>query len=785
MSRPVKHLYKFDDFSVDVTERVLLRDGEIVPLTQKAFDVLLALVERSGQIVEKDVLILKVWPDSFVEEGNLTQNIYTLRKVLGQTPEGGGYIVTIPRRGYRFAASVRELQKEEENQVDELAYAAPRGNDEGSTEIRGLFENAEKTESEIDDPAAAEFLDFSSNDRTIGSTVGSQTIPSREAPIHSPTSAGGQQGWVSQHKTAAMVSLIVLLIAAASVASFRFIGQSWLEAGTAREPPRKMTVNALTTTGNIACAAVSPDGNFVAYATADKPQLSSLWIEHPSTSTRRTIIPQAEVRYHALTFSPDGSYVYFVALTKDIPGRTLYRVSVLGGPTKKMLEKVETGISFSPDGRQFAFRRSLNERRLSMLIVAQVDGSGEREVTTVRFPETFYDPTWSPDGRVIACATGNPNGVASMSVVAVSTLDWTMKKVSNQQWQWVGQMAWLADSNNLVMVAADRSASPRQIWNLAYPSGEARRVTNDSNNYNRLSLASDSSVLAALQVKLVSNVWLVPAGNSSRARQITFGAGGYRGDLSWTPDGRIVYDSEAGSAATISVMDADGGNPKQLTGDLTGRAYVKGAVVSPNGRFVVFTSDQTGERHIWRMNIDGSNPIQLTHGNGEDDPSYSPDGLWVVYTELERSGADRPTLGRVSIDGGELVQLTDAFTAYPVVSPDGKLIACLNAEGPGDFPWRLGVFPFEGGRPIKVFPQIVQAQSVRWTPDGRGLTYVENPVAGASKIWIQPLDGGKPEQFAEFEADRVFGFDWSHDGKYLACVRGLWSTNVVLIKDFK
>ncbi|MBA3712898.1 MAG: hypothetical protein H0W76_10680 [Pyrinomonadaceae bacterium] len=96
----------------------------------------------------------------------------------------------------------------------------------------------------------------------------------------------------------------------------------------------------------------------------------------------------------------------------------------------------------------------------------------------------------------------------------MSTLDWTMKKVSNQQWQWVGQMAWLADSNNLVMVAADRSASPRQIWNLAYPSGEARRVTNDSNNYNRLSLASDSSVLAALQVKLVSNVWLVPAGNS-------------------------------------------------------------------------------------------------------------------------------------------------------------------------------------------------------------------------------------------------------------------------------
>ena len=134
-------------------------------------------------------------------------------------------------------------------------------------------------------------------------------------------------------------------------------------------------------------------------------------------------------------------------------------------------------------------------------------------------------------------------------------------------------------------------------------------------------------------------------------------------------------------------------------------------------------------------------------------------------------------------------RLTEAFTANPSVSPDGKLFACLQAEGPGPFPWNIAVYPVDGSvdgaRPIKIFSRPIQTQTVRWTPDGRGLTYHENPASGASKLWIQPLDGGEPKLLAEFESDRIFGFDWSRDGKYLACVRGLWAANVVLIKDFR
>ncbi|MGH9831705.1 MAG: winged helix-turn-helix domain-containing protein [Blastocatellia bacterium] len=766
MSQETKRFYEFDRFRIDLTERVLLCEGEMTPLTQKAFEVLLALIERRGRIVSKEELMEKVWPDTFVEESNLAQNIYTLRKTLGQAADGEGYIVTVPRRGYRFAAEVREILEEDRPPSE----PAPK-----ELEINVATQDSGS-------PAAVAV-----------SQAGYQTIPSQEfaseaavadaaspLPAQRPASAW-IEGWVGRHKLALIISAGLLVVAGV----VWFVSQRGFGIRDGAISPN-MTVAALTTTGNIATAAISPDGAYVAYATNDSADLSTLWIEQLSTSTRRAIIPATPIRYYALTFSPDGSHVYYVAATNEFsPSRSVYRVSVLGGPSKRLVEQINAAVSFSPDGSQIVLRRAVDVRRVIVLSIANADGGNEREIASIRYPGVFYDPAWSPDGKMIAAAAGNPNGVAEMYVAGVRVGDWAMKTISTRRWKWIGQMAWLADSRSLVMVAQENSASPRQVWLLDSASGRASRITNDTSVYNRLSFAAAAGVIAALQVNQVTNVWLIPGGDNNRARQITVAAGGYRGELAWTPDGRIVYDSEAGAGPAISIMDIDGGNPKLLTGEFTGRAYVGKSKVSPDGRYVIFTSDLTGERHIWRMNIDGSDPIQLTNGVGEDDPYCSPDGRWVFYMNLERAGADRPTIGRVSIDGGEMKTLIKDFAGYPAISPDGKLLACLHAEGPGPTPWNIAVYPFDGGRPIKIFSQPLQSQTIRWTPDGRGLTYAENPVSGASKLWVQPLDGGQPRLLAEFEADRIFGFDWSRDGNFLACVRGLWATNVALIRDFR
>jgi Tol biopolymer transport system component/DNA-binding winged helix-turn-helix (wHTH) protein len=750
MSRPTKRFYEFDCYRIDLTERSLLREGELVPLTQKAFEVLLALVERRGGIVSKEELMAKVWPDAFVVDSNLTQNIYTLRKALGQAPDGQGYIVTVPRRGYRFTGSLREPVEEEAEQSE-------------TASIKFDVDLAVKSSADVIAAPAP-------------------------TPINEPVEEKLTIGESAPHKSSRAVIILsaaVLLVAAASIAIF--IIQK--KRGGA---PSRMSVSALTTAGNVLTAAISSDGSYVAYATSENAARSALWIEQVSTSTRRQIIPAAEHRYYALTFSPDSGHVYYVADTKESPRRSIYRVSALGGPSKLLFEDINAAVSFSPDGSKIALRRAVDTRRAIIISVADADGRSEKEIASIQYPELFYDPSWSPDGKVIACAAGNPSGVADMYVAGIRAGDWAMKTISARRWKWIGQMAWLDNSRDLALVAQENSAAPRQVWLLDSMTGEARRITNDTTIYNRLSLAAKSSAIAALSVKQVSNVWVIPA-NGDGGKQVTLAAGGYRGELSWTPDGKIVYESEAGAAPAISVMEADGSGARLLTGEMTGRAYIGWAKVSPDGRYIVFTSDLKGERHIWRMNIDGGNPIQLTNGGGEDNPYCSPDGRWVFYTKLENAGANLPSIGRVSIDGGEMKSLTEAFTANPSVSPDGRFFACLYAEGPGPFPWNIAVYPVEGPadgpidgkRPIKIFSLPVQTQTVRWTPDGRGLSYHENPASGASKLWIQPLDGGEPKLFAEFESDRIFGFDWSRDGKYLACVRGIWATNVVLIKGFR
>src|SRR5947199_10560895 len=104
-------LYEIDAFRVDPMRRVLLRDGEPVPITPKAFSILLALLERPGEVVEKTELIERVWPGVFVTEANLTQNVFSLRKCLGEKANDNRYIVTVPGQGYQFAGDLRRIER--------------------------------------------------------------------------------------------------------------------------------------------------------------------------------------------------------------------------------------------------------------------------------------------------------------------------------------------------------------------------------------------------------------------------------------------------------------------------------------------------------------------------------------------------------------------------------------------------------------------------------------------------------------------------------------------------
>src|ERR1044071_7942317 len=109
--------YIFGQFYLNARERILLREGKTIPITLKAFDILLALIQSRGHIVEKDELMEQVWPNAYVEESNLTQHVYKLRKVLGVSTDGCQYIETLPGRGYRFTAAIKEVKPEDDSLV--------------------------------------------------------------------------------------------------------------------------------------------------------------------------------------------------------------------------------------------------------------------------------------------------------------------------------------------------------------------------------------------------------------------------------------------------------------------------------------------------------------------------------------------------------------------------------------------------------------------------------------------------------------------------------------------
>lgn len=390
------------------------------------------------------------------------------------------------------------------------------------------------------------------------------------------------------------------------------------------------------------------------------------------------------------------------------------------------------------------------------------------------FRANFCALSWSPDGKSLA----SPVGIGAenyMSVVTVSVESGEIKFFTSQKWVVVLHVAWLADGRHVLVTAQEQESSPFKIWQVTYPAGEAQRLMNDLNSYPTFSLTTDSSVLATVQTETVANIWVMPAGDAAHATQITSGRN-LNGEPSWTPNGKIVYVSEGNGSRDLYLIDSRGGTPKQLT--VNSRTNWDPSV-SPDGRFIAFTSDRTGVPHIWRMNLDGDNPKQLT-SKYDTSPQSSPDGQWVAYLSI----ANEATVWKVAIDGGQPVQLSDKRAEYPAFSPDGKQIACYYLENPSSSV-NLAILPFEGGQPIKTFalPTGFDA-NLRWSTDGRAIIYAIKR-GGVSNLWAQPVDGSPPKQLTDFTSDRIFWFDFSRDGKQLALSRGTETSDVVLISGFK
>ncbi|MEJ7617053.1 MAG: protein kinase [Pyrinomonadaceae bacterium] len=403
-----------------------------------------------------------------------------------------------------------------------------------------------------------------------------------------------------------MAALATLLIAV----SLGVYKMNLFRGTTPAAPFQTMKISRLTTTGNAVNAAISPDGKYVVYAFEENGQQTLLG-EIIATKSRVPLVAAGKVQYWGITFSRDGNYIYYVAAETSRSVGVLYQVAAYGGQPRKLIEQVDTPVTLSPDGERFAFVSSEPGEGRS-LVVANKDGTERRTLTTRKYPDFFQEPSWSPDGAVIACVAGSYNDGFYKNLVTVNTSDGREQPLSTHRWWGVERAAWLPDGSGLIFATREQTLStPKQVVYLSYPGGELRAVTNDLNDYGGVALSKDAGALVTIQSDQVSHVWTTATREESRARKrkpatdlivdvslarpVTSGKYDRVSGIAWTSDHRLVYASAASGGNDIWIMNADGSGQRQLTRDA--RINIDPAIV-PESDQIIFASNRGGAFHL-------------------------------------------------------------------------------------------------------------------------------------------------------------------------------------------
>jgi Tol biopolymer transport system component len=418
--------------------------------------------------------------------------------------------------------------------------------------------------------------------------------------------------------------------------------------------------------------------------------------------------------------------------------------------------------------------------------VSSVDGSSEFPLQTVRRPRFFDEQSlaWSPDGKSIACFAGEvtSEGANAFRLVEINLRHPAQRSIGSERWRPRG-LAWAAPGDVLIVTSVSEG-DLQQLWTVRRDTGETTRLTNDLNNYGRVSITGDGKAMVAVQSQTSLTIWAATDNDNFKFERVSPAPlSSWRTTIAWTVDGKIIYTDPADGYRNIWRMDANGANPQRLTSSPIDKDEIG---QTSDGRYIVY---QQHESHIWRIRSDGSEPRQLTNGRHDVHPTLTPDGKSVIYASFADwtpGIGGEPTLWRVPIDGGQAIQVTQQPTSIPSVSPDGKQIACIHFPGkdPRLSSAMLAVTPIDGNGGFTTFPRSYRDETtISWSPDGKGVDFVMS-VNGVGNIWRQGLEGGPPVQITQFDRDELTHFAWSRGGRLL-CTRGTTAHTAILIQNFR
>jgi Tol biopolymer transport system component/DNA-binding winged helix-turn-helix (wHTH) protein len=626
MSVAMNHLYRFGEFTVDGDQRVLLRNGSPLPLAPKVFDTLLILVLNGGRIVEKEELMHQLWPDTFVEESNLTVNIQQLRRALGDDARQPRFIETVARRGYRFIAEVN-----------------------GNSAV----------------PSAA------TNEL------------SKAGSIHPPATAGGFDR-ASKRSYLSIAALAVLVIGLTAIVWWFAQRRHAAEALSAPilSAPFKSEKFA---TGGVVRAAITPDGKYVAY-TSETGGKESVWLRQLDTSENIQIVPPTDEQYLGLAISHDGNSLYFVRKNPSDASSAIYRVMTFGGIPVRIVGKTEGTVSVSPNDKQLSFIRcNYRDDDFCSLYVIDADGKNERKLLTRQRPIRLTGCQFSPDGKSIAFASGQSwNGGSDFRLMQLDLASGTESEILRKTFFDITSLKWLPGGDGLLFTAKEEYDGRLRIWHLSTATGEARALTKDATDYINFSLDKTADKMIATLNSNTFHLYLARMDDVSNPKNLATARTG----LTFAPDGKIIYEGNDGDIWTINRdggeqrqltnnsshdfyprmapdgryifftsnrsgssqvwrMSVDGSNQIQLTKREGGLPQF----ITPDGKWLYFLS--TLNQNLWRVPTEGGDEIPVSFPSS----AFSPDGKLVAYLFRDKEGDHLLKLGVMSVEERKVVRV--------------------------------------------------------------------------------------------------------------------------------
>jgi Tol biopolymer transport system component/DNA-binding winged helix-turn-helix (wHTH) protein len=570
MRERVKHGYEFGPFFLSAAERLLLRDGDSVPLTPKAFDLLLTLVEHHGHLLEKDELLRLVWPDTFVEESNLSYNISLIRKALSDGENGQKFIETVPKRGYRFVSEVRELGAAQAENTAAVTNPA-EGETAPVSRVRPYSKGA---------PLALIIalggVGFGLYQYITRTEVKSSRLESKIVPFTSVPGSESQPAFSPDGKQIAFVG-------SGEKGDNEDIYVKLLDAGDAL----RLTTSPAAETS----PAWSPDGRYLAF-----------------------------VRQTA-----EEAGVYVVPALGG-PERKLTRVDGYVVTVGKPLR-----LAWSPDSEWLAVADRTSTAEPFNISLLSVTTRDKRKLTTPP-ADSFGDwsPAFSPDGKTLAFIrgkTGVHQDIYRMSVSGGEAQQLTFDSAHKKS------LAWTADGREIIFSSSrGGSVNTAMLWKIPATGGTPERLAGVGQNVFFLAIAPQGNRLAYEQRIHDTNVYRVDtsdAASQSRTHTKLIASTFQDDSPNYSPNGkRIAFVSDRTGSLEIWLCDSEGGNAMPLTN--FGGPHTGTPRWSPDGRWIYFCSNRSGAFQTWKTSVEGGQAVQVTrHGGFEG--FASADGKFIYY----------------------------------------------------------------------------------------------------------------------------------------------------------